>query len=58
MVGLITFFYNESRGMGCCYKKAFCGRCPYVEEICKEKTPEMRGVQKGHRVACHLVGEK
>ena len=39
-------------------KKAFCGRCPYAEEICKEKTPEMRGVQKGHRVGCHLVGAK
>ena len=37
---------------------AFCGRCPYAEEICKEKAPEMRGVQKGHRVACHLVGAK
>ena len=36
----------------------FCGRCPYAEEICKEKAPEMRGVQKGHRVACHLVGAK
>ena len=58
LVGLITFFYNESSGMECCYKKAFCGRCPYAEEICKEKAPEMRGVQKGHRVACHLVGEK
>lgn len=37
---------------------AFCGRCLYAEEICKEKIPEMRSVQKGHRVACHLAERK
>ena len=26
---------------------AFCGRCPYAEEICKEKAPEMeRGTER------------
>lgn len=37
---------------------AFCGRCPYAKEICREKMPEMKKVQEGHRVACHLAEER
>lgn len=33
----------------------FCQRCWMAKEICREKTPELREVSKGHMVACHFV---
>jgi peptide/nickel transport system ATP-binding protein len=30
-------------------------RCPFNQEICKIKTPELRELEAGHYVACHLV---
>ncbi len=33
----------------------FSTRCPIVESICREKSPEFREVQKRHYVACHKV---
>jgi oligopeptide/dipeptide ABC transporter ATP-binding protein len=33
---------------------AFHTRCPYVEERCKIETPQLREVEPGHWVACHL----
>lgn len=33
----------------------FNTRCMYVEDICKKRMPELREVDKGHRVACHLI---
>ncbi|WBW99741.1 ABC transporter ATP-binding protein [Oceanirhabdus sp. W0125-5] len=33
----------------------FASRCGYVMEKCREKTPELLEVKKGHFVACHLV---
>lgn len=33
----------------------FNSRCRYVQDICREKTPELREIEPGHFVACHLV---
>jgi peptide/nickel transport system ATP-binding protein len=33
----------------------FAGRCPFTEQRCRTTPPEMREIQPGHRVACHLV---
>ena len=35
---------------GCRFK----GRCKYAKPICSEKEPEMKEVEPGHFVACHL----
>lgn len=35
----------------------FAGRCPFAEQRCRTTPPEIREIQPGHRVACHLVGE-
>lgn len=32
----------------------FHTRCPYAKPICKEMSPQMKEVEKGHFVACHL----
>lgn len=32
----------------------FHTRCPYAKPICKEITPQMKEVEGGHHVACHL----
>ena len=36
----------------------FHTRCPYTKDICKEQCPDMKEVEKGHRVMCHLYDEK
>lgn len=36
----------------CC---RFAPRCPYAEEICFEKAPELLEVVQGHHVSCHLA---
>lgn len=33
----------------------FQGRCRYVEDICKQETPELREIRPEHYVACHIV---
>jgi len=33
---------------------AFHTRCPHAEQICRERTPEFKEVDKGHRVSCWL----
>ncbi len=33
----------------------FAGRCPLAEARCHETPPELRMIEKGHKVACHLV---
>lgn len=33
----------------------FAGRCEYVKDICKEKTPELREIEPGRFAACHFV---
>lgn len=33
----------------------FCKRCPMAKECCFESVPEMKEVEQGHFVACHLV---
>lgn len=33
---------------------AFHTRCPHAMQICREKTPEFKEVEKGHRVSCWL----
>lgn len=35
--------------VGCPFKE----RCEYVQDICKEQTPEFREVEEGHFVMCH-----
>lgn len=37
-------------GEGC----NFADRCPYKQDICTKKTPELIEVEKGHSVACHF----
>ncbi len=41
-----------NRPTGC----AFHPRCPVAIARCQTETPELRTVNAGHRVACHLVG--
>ena len=31
----------------------FASRCPYAEDLCREKAPEMKEVRPGHFAACH-----
>jgi oligopeptide transport system ATP-binding protein len=31
----------------------FASRCPHAEQLCREKTPEMKEVLPGHFAACH-----
>ena len=33
----------------------FCNRCPLAKEICTQKQPEFKEVEKGHFVACHMA---
>ena len=33
----------------------FNSRCRYCEEVCRQETPELKEVEPGHFVACHLV---
>lgn len=33
----------------------FANRCPYVSDICKEKLPVEREIEKGHIYACHNI---
>ncbi len=33
----------------------FAGRCPLAETRCHEMPPELREIETGHKVACHLV---
>ena len=33
----------------------FAGRCPYANELCREKEPEMKEIKPGHFAACHNV---
>jgi peptide/nickel transport system ATP-binding protein len=33
----------------------FHPRCPYAMDVCKKEEPETIEVEKGHKVACHLV---
>lgn len=37
-----------------CY---FHPRCPYAQDVCSEKTPELREVAPGHFAACHFADE-
>lgn len=33
----------------------FAPRCNYMMDICTKETPEMREIDEGHFVACHLM---
>ena len=33
----------------------FAGRCPLAETRCHETPPDLRTIESGHKVACHLV---
>ncbi len=33
----------------------FSSRCRYCEELCNQKTPELREIEPGHFVSCHFV---
>lgn len=34
----------------------FCTRCAKAQEICRTTAPELRDIEEGHIVACHLAG--
>ena len=36
----------------------FCNRCPLANDICVQKQPEFKEVEKGHFVACHMVARR
>ncbi|MEE9236358.1 MAG: oligopeptide/dipeptide ABC transporter ATP-binding protein [Thermoplasmata archaeon] len=36
---------------------SFHPRCPYVKDICREVTPELREITEGHYAECHFAGE-
>ncbi len=36
----------------------FAGRCPYVQDECRMREPELREVLPGHQVACHRVSDE
>jgi oligopeptide/dipeptide ABC transporter ATP-binding protein len=46
-----TFVGVERSSGGC----PFVGRCSMELGVCKEVMPELRGIEGGHRVACHAV---
>lgn len=33
----------------------FSSRCPYASDICKQKAPALKELEKGHFVACHFA---
>lgn len=35
----------------------FYGRCRYRQDVCKERSPELREIEPGHQVACHFAGQ-
>jgi peptide/nickel transport system ATP-binding protein len=35
----------------------FHPRCPYAQDICKEKEPVYREIKQGHHAKCHFAGE-
>lgn len=37
---------------------AFCDRCPYATERCKQEHPDLREMEDGHAVACFYVFDK
>ena len=36
----------------------FHPRCPYAMDVCRKEEPELIEVEKGHKVACHLISKK
>ncbi len=34
----------------------FAPRCPWVQAVCREKTPEMREIEESHEAACWMAG--
>lgn len=35
---------------------SFCSRCPYADEECRKKKPQLRELEPGHLAACHKAG--
>ena len=35
---------------------SFHPRCPYAQDVCKVRTPELRDIKDGHLAACHFSG--
>lgn len=33
----------------------FEARCPYTQDLCRTKRPELREIAPGHQVACHFA---
>jgi len=36
----------------------FHPRCPYAMDVCRKEEPELIEVEKGHKVACHLINKR
>ena len=36
----------------------FHPRCPYAMDVCRKEEPKLIEVEKGHKVACHLISKK
>jgi oligopeptide transport system ATP-binding protein len=37
---------------------SFEPRCPYAQDVCREKTPGLREISEGHYAACHFAGDE
>ena len=35
----------------------FHTRCPYAEDVCRDKEPPLREIRNGHQAACHFAGQ-
>jgi len=49
--GNVLLSMSSESGLGEC---VFYSRCPYRAEVCENIMPELKEVEKGHYVACHL----
>ncbi len=50
--GGVINYYNPPKGC------RFHPRCPLARDICRREAPKLIRVNRGHLVACHIIGER